>query len=93
MNKDEEIYGYQIDLRALQSLKTDGSFMGSSGASISDYSYMSFEETTYSINAEAKYDAINENYYINNKTVTVDEINTYINDFKLKENLKFIKVK
>ena len=88
---NNKIYGYVIGIRSLENLKKDGSFMGSNGADSSVYSKMSFEKDKYTIKEEAVNDGTNNVYKINNKNVTVEEINEFVQNWNLKEDVTYIK--
>ena len=64
--ENNKVYGYMIGVRSLENLKTDGSFMGSSGANSNEYSRMTFNKNSYSIKTEAVYDGTDKIYKINN---------------------------
>ena len=65
--ENNKVYGYMIGVRSLENLKTDGSFMGSSGANSNEYSRMTFNKNSYSIKTEAVYDGTDKIYKINNE--------------------------
>ena len=65
--ENNKVYGYMIGVRSLENLKTDGSFMGSSGANSNEYSRMTFNKNSYSIKTEAVYDGTDKIYKINSR--------------------------
>ena len=81
--ENNKVYGYMIGVRSLENLKTDGSFMGSSGANSNEYSY--------SIKTEAVYDGTDKIYKINNEKVSEKEIKEYVENWNKKENVSWSK--
>lgn len=63
--ENSKVYGYMIEVRSLENLKADGSFMGSSGANSNEYLRMTFNKNSYSTKTEAVYDGTNKIYKIN----------------------------
>ena len=89
--ENNKVYGYMIGVRSLENLKTDGSFMGSSGANSSEYSRMTFNKNSYSIKTEAVYDATNKVYEIDNTSVSEKQIKEYVENWNKKENVSWSK--
>lgn len=89
--ENNKVYGYMIGVRSLENLKTDGSFMGSSGANSNEYSTMTFNKNTYTIKTEAVYDETNKEYKINNVKVSEKEIKEYAENWNKKENVSWSK--
>lgn len=88
--QDNDIYGHMIGIRSFEKLKVDGSFIGSSGANNNEYLTITFNENKYSLNKEAVFDENNQIYQIKGKDVTKDEINTFVEEWNKKENVKWI---
>ena len=85
-----KVYGYLIGIRSFESLKIDGSFLGSNSAFSAQYSTISFDKNTYNIKIEAINDTENKIYKIDNVDVTQTEINEYVTNWNKKENVKWI---
>ncbi|MBR6681960.1 MAG: hypothetical protein IKL40_03145, partial [Clostridia bacterium] len=72
-----EVYGYEFVLRALNGIKTDGSFSGSEGAFITSTHKLEFEGTSYKV-VELKYSNLIDNVYrLNGVNVTKAEVDTF----------------
>ena len=91
-----EIYGYTLQYRAFMNLKTDGTFLFSSGAADSGIGKMAFSETGHSVNAQAysqsEYDSNNEfnvQYFINDESCSEDEFNDVLNRQEQKADVKW----
>lgn len=89
--ENNKVYGYMIGVRSLENLKTDGSFMASSGANSTEYLRITFNKNTYTMETEAIYDETNKNYKINNETVSETKIKEYVTNWNKKENAKWNK--
>ena len=89
--ENNKVYGYMIGVRSLENLKTDGSFMGSSGANSNEYSRMTFNKNSYNLETEAVYDGTNKDYKINNANVSEKEIKEYVENWNKKENVSWSK--
>lgn len=89
--ENSKVYGYMVGVRSLENLKTDGSFMGSSGANSNEYSRMTFNKNSYSIKTEAVYDGTDKIYKINNEKVSEKEIKEYVENWNKKENVSWSK--
>lgn len=86
-----KVYGYMIGVRSLENLKTDGSFMGSSGANSNEYSRMTFNKNSYTINTEAVYDTTNQIYKINGTNVSEEKAKEYAETWNKKQNVNWSK--
>lgn len=53
--ENDRVFGYSLYIRWFESLKQDGSFLGSSGALLHDYNTISFRDNTYTIATVAKF--------------------------------------
>ena len=89
----QDVFGYEFGVRALQALKTDGSFMGSNGAASNYYCQLSFEENQRNITYTAVKDSTMNRFELNGKDCSIEELNEYINDWNLKEPVKWIECK
>lgn len=89
--EDNNVYGYKINVRALENLKVDGSFMGSNSANSSEYLRISFNKNSYTLTTEAVYDGTNQIYKIDNSTVSKAEIDKYVENWDKKENVSWNK--
>ena len=89
--EDSKVYGYMIGVRSLENLKTDGSFMGSSGANSNEYLRMTFNKNSYAIITEAVYDTTNQVYKVGNNNVSEKEIKEYAEEWNKKENVSWSK--
>ena len=91
-----EIYGYTLQYRAFMNLKTDGTFLFSSGAADFGIGKMNFSETGYSVNGQAYsqsgYDSNNEftvQYFVNDESCSEDEFNDVINGQEQKADVEW----
>ena len=89
--ENEKVYGYMIEVRSLENLKADGSFMGSNGANSTEYLRMKFNKNSYTIETEAVYDGNEKVYKINNANVSEKEIKDYVENWNKKENVSWTK--
>lgn len=89
--ENDKVYGYMIGVRSLENLKTDGSFMGSSGANSNEYSRMTFSKNSYAIKTEAVYDETNKVYEIDNTSVSEKQIKEFVENWNKKENVSWSK--
>ncbi|MCM1049657.1 MAG: M56 family metallopeptidase [Clostridiales bacterium] len=91
-----EIYGYTLQYRAFMNLKTDGTFLFSSGAADFGIGKMTFSESGYSIGTQAYsqsgYDSNNElsiQYFVNDESCSEDEFNNAINGQEQKADVEW----
>ena len=89
--ENSKVYGYMVGVRSLENLKTDGSFIGSSGANSNEYLRMTFNKNSYNLETEAVYDGTNKDYKINNANVSEKEIKEYVENWNKKENVSWSK--
>lgn len=88
--EDDIIYGFEVVLRGLLNLKTDGSYMASGGAASNGILKSSFSKNKRIETVLAQSDIYETNpYMINNKVVTESEVNKYFEEFNKKENIAF----
>ena len=88
-----DVYGYEFGVRALQALKTDGSFMGSNGAASNYYCRLTFEDNKANVTYTAIKDSTMNRFELNGKECSIEELNEYINDWNLKKAVEWIKLK
>lgn len=88
-----DVYGYEFGVRALQALKTDGSFMGSNGAASNYYCRLTFEDNKANVTYTAIKDSTMNRFELNSKECSIEELNEYINDWNLKKAVEWIKLK
>ena len=88
-----DVYGYEFGVRSLISLKTDGSFIGSNGASSNYYCRLTFEDNKANVVYTAIKDSNMNRFELDGKECSVEELNEYINDWELKESVKWINYK
>ena len=91
-----EIYGYTLVYRAFMNLKTDGTFIFSSGSADWGIGRISFSEAGYSINEQAYcqsgHDSNNEltvQYFVNDASCSEDEFNDAVNSQEQKANVEW----
>ena len=91
-----EIYGYTLQYRAFMNLKTDGTFLFSSGAADFGIGKMIFSKTGYSVSSQtysqSGYDSYNEltvQYYVNDESCSEDEFNDVINSQEQKADVEW----
>ena len=88
--EDDVVYGFEVVLRGLLNLKTDGSYMASGGAASNGILKSSFSKNKRIETVLAQSDIYETNpYMINNKVVTESEVNKYFEEFNKKENVAF----
>ena len=89
--ENSKVYGYMIGVRSLENLKTDGSFMGSSGANSNEYLRMEFNKNSYTLKIEAVYDGTDKIYKIDDSEVSEKDIKEYVEEWNKKEDVKWSK--
>lgn len=89
----QNIFGFELDVRSFNNLKTDGSFTASNSAEDSYIARMIFYENKYVIVNEATINSKDEIFKIKEKNVTPEEINAYLLYWHQKQNVdwKYIK--
>lgn len=88
-----DVYGYETGIRAMQNLKKDGSFKGSSGADVAHYCRMTFKRNSYTIECEAVKDDLSKVYELHGEVCTVEEIDEFIRGWNAKENVEWLSYK
>jgi len=82
----EKVYGYLVGFRSLMDLKTDGSFMTSSGAGLNTVSNLSFQDTYYGTSfviADVAYqDDMNGVYLLNGKAAQKEKVEAYFENWE-----------
>ncbi len=85
--EDDKVYGFTESYRGMLDLKTDGTMTGNNGADNSQIYRMSFDKNKRTDTVLA---SMNEDkYQIDNKDVTSDEYNDFVEKQAKKENVKF----
>lgn len=87
-----DIYGYEFGVRAFHQLKTDGSFIGSGGAASEYFCRLSFEDNKANVIYTAVKDSNIGRFELDGKECSIQELNEYINDWNLKEDVKWVKI-
>ena len=83
---NDKVYGYLIVYRGLTGLKADGTFLFSSGAADNGVGKLKFEPTAYTTDklgySQSSQDGSNLtiSYFINNKSVTKEAFDSFINE-------------
>ena len=83
------VYGYTFWPREMQILKADGTFQGSSGAAIQEYSTLSFLNEHEIITERAYADDITDEYRLDGKPATAEAVNAYVDEFNRKPNVQW----
>lgn len=83
--EDDTIYGYAITIRDLIDIKTDGTFMGTGGATVFGYSNMQFNKGEYYEPTLAFRD--NDNYEIDGKKVSKEQFEQFEAQQEAKEDV------
>jgi len=89
---NDDVYGFLIGRRSLQSIKEDGSFIQTGGADINCYCKMEFDNDSYEIIDTAIKNETDGIYEINGKESTFGAVNEYIEAWNLKKDAEWIKV-
>ena len=84
-----QVFGHVFSVRALQSLKTDGTFVGSGGAATQYYCKMHFENNQPVITDEAIDDDLSQEYQINGRAVTKEEIDQFTQTWYQKQDVQW----
>ena len=86
----EMVYVYTINIRLLNNLKEDGTFIGNNGAQSYAYMKLSFNKNLYESKILAEVNK-NENIYkINEKDVSEQTFLDYENEFNNKKDCEWI---
>ncbi len=83
--KEKKIYGYMIGIRGFQAVKKDGTFRGSNGAADHMYVKAEFHDNKILFKTLAHDSRDYNEYKINNKTVSEEEIIKYVKTFNNKK--------
>ena len=84
--------GYESGVRALQSIKEDGSFSQSNGAGSVRYVKLSFENNQKNITTTAVYEYDDNYFEIDGKECTLEELKAYSEMWDAKTDVKWEKV-
>lgn len=88
----QEAYGYSLGSRSFIDVKTDGTFMQSSGADINAISKMSFDQTKKEITEIAVQNGVDGIFELNHRAVTESEIEDYFDHWVKKDSSKWVTV-
>lgn len=92
--ENNTVYGFEVVLRGLLSLKTDGTYIGSGGAESSRVLKSNFSKNVRTETVLAKhdiYDSVPD--MIADKKVTAKEVEEYYNEFHKKQDVTFVEYK
>lgn len=78
----ERVYGYVLGSRSLINLKTDGTFMTSSGAAINSISRISFVGTSYQITDLAFENDFDKEYLLDGEATEQETVQKYFSDWE-----------
>lgn len=87
-NEDGTVYGFEEVYRGMEDIKTDGTFIGSGGASAFGVLRDKFQKNKRIQETLAEMDM--DKYQINGKDVSEDEFQKYMDEFDKKENVEFV---
>lgn len=94
--KDGDVYGYTLSYREFMNLKTDGTFIFSSGVANSGIGKLIFSENGYTVDklyySEGQYDSNNEfkiQYFANGEVCSEEEFNDAMSRQEEKTNVKW----
>ena len=90
---DEKVYGYVLSSRAFKDLKTDGSFESSGSAYETEVNKIKFNGNKIEYVNLSSSDYRNNKFIINNKSVSKEEFESFINDWNKKESVTWTIVK
>ena len=79
--ENEKVNGYRIDVRSLIDLRTDGSFMTSSGAGINSISNMCFDGSECKVIDKALANDYDQEYFIDGKKTDQKTSKKYFDDW------------
>ncbi len=79
--ENSKVYGYNVKARSIIDLKTDGSFMTSSGAGDNSISNFSFFNSTFEINDLAYANDSDNKYLLDGKAVNKETVKKYFDDW------------
>ena len=86
---NSQVFGHVFSVRALQNLKIDGTFVGSGGAGSHYFDKMHFENNKPLVTTEAVDDDLYEDYQINGKAVTKEEIDQFTQKWYQKQDVQW----
>jgi len=88
---NKKVYAFDFWERELIDLKSDGTFVQSSGAGLNHYVTLCFEKDKYNIVEQAYADDTNKQYRMNGVSSTIEIVNKYIDDFYNKPDVSWEK--
>lgn len=86
-----DVYGYGYGVRALACLKTDGSFIASSGADSNCYCRLTFENNKPKVIYDAIKDSPINRYELAGNSCSIEEVDAYIRSWNSKKDVVWIK--
>lgn len=90
--ENKKIYGYSLNVRSFINVKTNGTFMQSSGADINSINKISFNNTKLIINEIAVKNDLENIFKINNQSVTKENADRYFTEWQTNENSVWISI-
>ena len=88
-----KIYGYHADVRSLIDLKTDGTFMQSSGAGINSISKLNFENGEIVFTELALKNDFDKEYKINKDDAQPEDVNSFFDEWNAVPKVSWISIK
>lgn len=88
-----KIYGYNADVRSLIDLKTDGTFMQSSGAGINSISKLKFENGEIVFTELALKNDFDKEYKINKDDAQPEDVNSFFDEWNAVPTVSWISIK
>jgi len=85
-----DVYGFEFGIRAMHSIKTDGSFIASNGAASVYYCELAFDENQPNVVYTAVKDSTADHFELDGRVCSMQELNEYINDWEQKEDVQWI---
>lgn len=89
-HENNMVYVYTINIRSLNNLKEDGTFIGNNGSQSYTYMKLSFNKNLYETKILAEVNKTENIYKINEKDVSEQTFLDYENEFNNKKDCKWI---
>ena len=89
-HENNMVYVYTINIRSLNNLKEDGTFIGNNGSQSYAYMKLSFNKNLYESKILAEVNETENIYKINEKDVSKETFLDYENEFNNKKDCKWI---
>lgn len=87
-----DIFSYEADMRTMATIKADGSFSGSSGASNTLYCKATFKNNKLSIKQKAFYDSNTDTYQIDGNAVSADDFQAFLTDWNQTQDVTWTRI-